>query len=423
MISGDGSGVRGGRRALHWIISRAGRVGAGPGDGDELKLRKATMVFSSLMIVVAGVVWGLFYLALGHQVAAVIPWAYSALSLVSLGIFAANHDYRLFRFNQLSLILLLPFLLMVVLGGYISSSAVIIWGFAAPLGALLFTNLRYAHRWYYAFVALVILGVFVTWERAEFSQRAIEWFFAANILGVSAVTFLTIRYFVSEKNRTLALLEKEQQKTERLLLNVLPAEIAERLKGEGNMVLADAHEEVSVLFADVVGFTRLSQELPPEEMLGLLNDVFHYFDELVAHYDVEKIRTIGDNYMVAAGVPKPRTDHAQVLAQLALEMNDFVSALQEQMGHRLQFRIGINSGPVIAGVIGQTKFHYDIWGDAVNTASRMESHGEPGKIQITRETKALLDGDFVCRRRGLIEVKGKGKMETWFLEGTAEIGD
>jgi guanylate cyclase len=156
--------------------------------------------------------------------------------------------------------------------------------------------------------------------------------------------------------------------------------------------------------------------------VSLLNDVFRYFDSLVARHGVEKIRTIGDNYMVAAGVPRPRPDHAHVLAQLALEMNEYVSALPGEHGKKLQFRIGINSGPAVAGVIGQTKFHYDIWGDAVNTASRMESHGVPGKIHITANTRRLIKNEFFCRRRGVIDVKGKGLMETWFVEGRNEKG-
>jgi adenylate cyclase len=200
----------------------------------------------------------------------------------------------------------------------------------------------------------------------------------------------------------------------------LPAEIAERLKESHDEVIADAYDEISVLFADIVGFTPLSAELPPEEMVRLLNDVFRHFDDLVAHYGVEKIRTIGDNYMVAAGVPRPRADHAQVLARLALDMNAYVATLPGKNGQRLQFRISMNSGPAIAGVIGQSKFHYDIWGDAVNMASRMESHGVPGKIQITPQMMRLIEDAFICRKRGVIDVKGKGLMETWFVEGLAE---
>ena len=151
-------------------------------------------------------------------------------------------------------------------------------------------------------------------------------------------------------------------------------------------------------------------------MVGVLNEVFSYFDTLAEHYGVEKIRTIGDNYMVASGVPVERDDHAHALAAMALDMNGYIVERRAEGASPLQFRIGMNSGPVVAGVIGHKKFHYDIWGDAVNTASRMESHGIPGKIQIARPTYDLICEDFVCTPRGLVEIKGKGSMETWFLE-------
>jgi guanylate cyclase len=156
--------------------------------------------------------------------------------------------------------------------------------------------------------------------------------------------------------------------------------------------------------------------MAPQDMVDLLNEVFTAFDALVKQYSLEKIRTIGDNYMVASGVPRPRPDHAQVMARLALDMRAYIEQAQEA-GKPLLFRIGINSGPVIAGVIGQEKFHYDIWGDAVNIASRMESHGVSGKIQIARPTYDLINHDFFCEPHGSIPIKGKGEMETWFLVG------
>ena len=211
------------------------------------------------------------------------------------------------------------------------------------------------------------------------------------------------------------MLELEQEKSERLLLNVLPREIAAVLK-EGDQTIADQYEAVSVLFADVVGSTALAVRLPPVKLVEVLNHAFSYFDSLVDKYGLEKIRTIGDNYMVASGVPQPRHDHAQALASMALEMKEYVSPQDDPGDVPLRFRIGMNAGPLVAGVIGHRKFHYDIWGDAVNTASHMESHGLPGKIQMTRATYELIKEEFVCQPRGFVEIKGKGQMETWFLE-------
>lgn len=208
----------------------------------------------------------------------------------------------------------------------------------------------------------------------------------------------------------LGTVRAERRRSESLLLNMLPAEVASELKRQGQ-TRPKRFDSISVLFADIVGFTPISAAMAPDEVVEILNTVFSHFDRLVDKYAVEKIRTIGDSYMVAAGVPVPRDDHAHVLAAMALEMLDYA----EQTN--FAFRIGINSGPVVAGIIGLHKFQYDVWGDTVNTAYRMESHGETGRIQISDATNDLIQGDFRTTARGPIEVKGKGTLETWFLEG------
>jgi class 3 adenylate cyclase len=174
-------------------------------------------------------------------------------------------------------------------------------------------------------------------------------------------------------------------------------------------------DSISVLFADIVGFTPMSAQMDPEEMVGRLNEVFTFFDALAERYGCEKIRTIGDNYMVACGVPVPREDHAKALAAMALEMIAYAE------DGPLSFRIGINSGPAVAGVIGTKKFQYDVWGDTVNTASRMESHGEPGRIQISEATNTLIENRYATTPRGPIEVKGKGILNTWWLNSEREL--
>ena len=213
----------------------------------------------------------------------------------------------------------------------------------------------------------------------------------------------------------MADLADERAESERLLLNILPEAIAQQLKAEPG-VIAERFDSVSVLFSDIVGFTPLSEVLSPERMVAWLNDVYSEFDALTQQHGVEKIRTIGDGYMAASGVPHAREDHAIALTQLALDMRDHFSTLPEVNGRRVNFRIGINSGPVVGGVIGTHKFQYDIWGDTVNTAARMESHGEPGRVHVSGATHALIDGSFVCESRGDIEVKGKGSMSTWFVQ-------
>jgi class 3 adenylate cyclase len=211
-------------------------------------------------------------------------------------------------------------------------------------------------------------------------------------------------------------LEAEQAKSDSLLHAMLPAGIVERLK-LGETLIADKFTSATVLFADLVGFTPLTVELAATEIIELLEGLFSHFDSLITKYGVEKIRTIGDNYMVASGVPVPRPDHAQALAHMALDMSEHVHSRPVYRDKRVDFRIGINSGPLIAGVIGDKKYQYDLWGDTVNTASRMESSGMAGKIQITRATYELIKEEFICEPRGKVTVKGKGELETWYLEG------
>lgn len=214
----------------------------------------------------------------------------------------------------------------------------------------------------------------------------------------------------------LAQLRVEREKSERLLLNILPSAIAERLK-EDQGIIAESFAEATILFADVVGFTQMSALITPVELVYLLNEIFSAFDELATRHGLEKIKTIGDAYMVAAGLPERRPDHAEAMAEMALDMQDALQQFNRARGARLDIRTGINTGPVVAGIIGTSKFNYDLWGDAVNTASRMESHSTPGRIQVTSATYERLRAAYLFEARGTINVKGKGDMPTYFLLG------
>ena len=214
----------------------------------------------------------------------------------------------------------------------------------------------------------------------------------------------------------------EQKVSERLLLNVLPYTIAERLKGRPDVisdifteVIADSFAEVTVLFADIVEFTKFSEGVSAEKLVILLNEIFSDFDNIADNRGLEKIKTIGDAYMAVAGIPVPVDDHVARAAHMALDMMDALADFNKRHGYKLEMRIGINSGSVVAGVIGKRKFLYDLWGDAVNTASRMESHGVSGRIQVTNTTQQRLSKEFMLEKRGAINVKGKGEMHTWFL--------
>jgi adenylate cyclase len=221
-----------------------------------------------------------------------------------------------------------------------------------------------------------------------------------------------------ERNAAFAALEQEREKSERLLRNILPEKIASRLK-DGDATIAESFPAVTVLFADLCGFTDFSQRVDARHLVGLLDEIFSAFDRLALGLGVEKIKTIGDAYMAVAGLPEPRADHADAIADMAIGMLDAFRDVMQARGLAMQVRIGAHSGPVVAGVIGRHKFSYDLWGDTVNTASRMESHGEPSRIHVSATTRGLLGDRYRFADRGDVVIKGKGAMSTFFLLGRA----
>ena len=401
---------------LGTLLRRITSVGNLPTDTEQERLRKETLVVAVLGVIVAGALWGLMYFALGLTLSGSIPFGYAVVSTINLVVYVRNKRYQLFQLIQLSSFLILPVVLQWSLGGFAAGSAVIIWALFAPLGALMFRGRKESTPWFIGLLVLLVVSGLLDPIFAQNPAEMPRWintaFFVMNIGASFAIMFLVLSFFVRER-------DEARERSEFLLLNILPQEIADRLKYEPGTI-ADAHPQASILFADIVGFTPLSNQLSPIEMIDVLNTVYSGFDDLVDRYGVEKIRTIGDNYMVAAGVPTSRPDHVEALANLALDMLDFCRQLPSIDDTRLNFRIGINTGPLTAGVIGNKKFHYDIWGDAVNTASRMESHGLPGRIQVTDEVATILKDAFILEPRGMIEVKGKGKMQTWFLTERTE---
>jgi class 3 adenylate cyclase len=283
---------------------------------------------------------------------------------------------------------------------------------AVPLSVALATAWAASHRgWALLVAAWYGAGpvIFRVWADPEPLSQVLN-------DSVPDLALLTAVLLLGEAVRTRQALALEQQRSERLLLNVLPAPIATRLKA-GEAVIADAFPEVTVLFADIVDFTRRSRRIGPAQVVATLNELFSAFDALAQRHGLEKIKTIGDAYMVAGGLPTPRPDHAQAIAEMALAMQAEVARRADPSGRPLQLRVGIDTGPVEAGVIGTSKFSYDLWGDTVNTASRMESHGVPGCIQVTERTYQRLRDGYRFQPRGRIPVRGMGEMDTWFLLG------
>ncbi|MGH2554694.1 MAG: adenylate/guanylate cyclase domain-containing protein [Actinomycetota bacterium] len=411
---------------LDRLLDHLAGVGTLPTDSDQDRLRKATLTLLTLLIVPLATIWVVTYGALGLWLSASIPFAYQVLSLASLLWFARTKRYGFFRFSQLFLMLLLPFALQWTLGGFRASSAVAVWAFASPLAALAFVGPRRSLPWFAGYGALLALSTvleFTISSEARLPQGIQVAFFFLNIAGVSVVTFLALLYFVRERERAMdaldrehRLLQVERAKSERLLLNVLPPSIAERLKVREE-VIADAFPEVSVLFADIVGFTPQAERVSPDRTVEMLNELFSEFDRLTEQRGLEKIKTIGDAYMVAGGLPEPSSDHVEAVADLALDMLELARSRTLSDNEPVRLRIGIDSGPVVAGVIGKRKFIYDLWGDTVNTASRMESHGIPGCIQVTERTRAFLGDRYTFSDPQHVQIKGKGEMTTYFLTG------
>jgi adenylate cyclase len=265
-------------------------------------------------------------------------------------------------------------------------------------------------------VALAIaLEFLVPHDTGLLTPREMRENFIICVVGTSFILFLIVFYAVREMTRAEAIAEREFKRSEALLANILPAPVVSRLKAQSETIIADAYDDVSILFADIAGSTARASDMPPAEFVRFLNELFSIFDHLVEQHGLEKIKTSGDGYMVVSGAPMPRPDHAAALASLALALRDATRALIDPSGDPVSIRIGLASGPVVAGVIGTRKFFYDVWGDAVNVASRMETTGVSGMIQVSDDVYGRLKDAFEFEERGATEVKGKGVMQTWYL--------
>jgi guanylate cyclase len=406
------------RRLLTRTVGLLMRYAAEPDDGDEWRLKKTIAVATAMFGTTAYFVYGLIYIAFNEPAAGVLVLVAGTLSWLGLVSYARFRHYRAHFYYWISLLAAVMFFASLLLGGLANSGFVTVWLLMVPLLTLVCMEPRFSFRGLAAVAALLLISALLEpFQRPSnnLPRAVVTVLYVLNVAGVGLFTLLTMYYYVQQNQLLSALVRKENAKAEALLLNILPREIAAILKNE-NRVVADQFDGASVLFADIVGFTPMSAAMAPAELVELLNEVFSDFDAMVDRFGLEKIKTIGDCYMAAAGVPRPRPDHARALTQLALDIRDHVCQ-HDYRGHKLAFRIGLNSGPVVAGVIGRKKFIYDLWGDAVNTASRMESHGTGGCIQITEATYQLIKDEFACESRGMINVKGKGQMPVWHVVG------
>jgi guanylate cyclase len=386
-----------------------------PEDTESIRIRKTTIALVTMAIIPINLAWTVSFFSLGLNTVAGINLATGMMFSAAIVFLFRTKKFGTYLNIMIFIAMIYSVGLHISLGGIVNSGVSFAVALLGPLAASILLNRRNTFTWAFVYVIAFTLLLALDEEIVIAAPELPANFGIINgFFGIAFLTFMSITmtlYLVRQ-------LEIAQEQADGLLFNMLPRKVAARLKKKSETI-ADGYESASILFADIVGFTSLTDELNPAEMIDLLNMIYSHFDSLVEKHGVEKIRTIGDNYMVAAGVPSPRPDHAHALAYLALDMLEFCENLEPvPVGDKpLSFRIGINSGSLVAGVIGSKRFQYDIWGDAVNVASRMESHGLPGKIQVTKATHDLIEGDFVFTPRGPITVKGKGEMQTWFLEG------
>lgn len=419
------------RRALRRLSDRV----IHPSDPPELRLHKTLLIFACGLMDFAAVMWVAIYRAMGIQYSADVPLLYLAVSAATLVVYLWNRNFEFFRLVQTALYLFVPFIMQWSIGSYVASSGVMLWALIAPVGVMIFQGPRESTPWFFAYIILTAVSGFFDFylgygdRTLPVPMQTIAVFFVLNFAAMSTIIYLLVVYSVREKDRLKheldsqhGLLQAEQERSERLLLNVLPAPIAARLKREPG-VIADAVNDCTVMFADIIDFTRLSAELPPGHIVTLLNEVFSWFDLLAENYGLEKIKTIGDAYMVAGGLRGDRDQHyTEAVASMALEVRAKIAAHRTPFGEPLGIHIGIGTGPVVGGVIGVKKFIYDVWGNAVNVASHLSGEAGNGGILVDAATYERLCAGFRLEGPLTIGVKGRHQLTAYRLEAKLRSG-
>lgn len=408
---------------LSEFIARLRVAGVQAKDPPELRVRKELLVFALALTSFVQILWIALYSAMGLQVSATLPLVYLGASIVMLGIYISTLNFKLFSTVQLGLFLFFPFVLQLSLGDFINASGVILWGLLAPVSAILLFNARESAPWFLGYIALLAMSAFFDYQLADAAVqrpmiplRASVVFFGLNFAAMGSIVYLMMRYAAIENEKAKAALHEahqalqaEQDRSERLLLNILPGPVAERLKQQESTI-ADGFADVTVMFADIVNFTTMSEGMSPQQIFAMLNRVFSSFDALAEQHGLEKIKTIGDAYMVAGGLnDDPDHNYSIAIANMAIDMRALLERQFAVNGHLLELRIGIGTGPVVAGVVGKKKFIYDLWGDTVNIASRITSEGGPGNIQVDLTTYRRIRDSFDFEAPHTVTLKGKGE--------------
>ncbi len=397
----------------------------------EEKLSGDMLMLTTGFMMCAAALWLAVYWSMGYQYSTAIPLIFQGLSFVTITLYWKLRRLYAFAVIQLALILFTPFAMQWAIGNFVNSSGVSLWGLMAPVGAVTVLGTRQSMPWFFAWLFMTVMaGAFdymLSGTVQRFDLQTVAVFFVLNFAAISVMIYSLLWYFANEKQKLRALVDAsheeirmERDRSERLLLNILPPAIAERLK-RNEVNIAQGHADVTVLVADIVGFTRMTEELSPVETVKILNDVFSLFDDLADRYRVEKIKTIGDAYMAAAGLETGAQIHyADAVASMALEMQAKIEEYRRRTAAKIEIRMGVGTGPVVAGVIGKKKFIYDMWGDTVNVAFRMAADAPAGAIQMDTTTYRRLQHRFRFAQAQEVDIKGKGRMQVYRLEGPVQ---
>ena len=393
----------------------------------EEKLAGDMLVFSTALMMVASMLWLAIYWSFGQRFSTLIPLLFLLASLCMIVFFLKTRKLPVFCLMQLALFLFTPFALQWTMGNFVNSSGVSLWALLAPVSAIVILGTRESVPWFVAYIFMTALsGMFdytLQFDIKQLDQRTVAVFFVLNFVSISAMVYALLWYFSREKAKLREVVDAqseavalEKDLSDRLLLNILPEPIAIRLKRQETNI-ADGHADVTVMFADIVNFTHMSEEMSPNETVRLLNDIFSEFDLLAEKHSIEKIKTIGDAYMAAGGLRNANAQYVDAMADMAIEMQTFVSRYTAPNGEKMSLRVGLATGAVVAGVIGRRKFSYDLWGDTVNVAARMSSEATPGQTQVDAVTFRRLHNRYLFDEMQQIHVKGKGQMQVYNLLG------
>lgn len=386
-------------------------------DTKDERIEKTSIFLISILCISAGLLWAaLYYFFFSLSLTTFLPLSYVFIASTSLLLSHYKKNHFISVYTQIACIICVPTLVQWHIGKLFDSGFVLIWGLCGPLVALMFLNFWNSLFWF-LFYILIVLLTFIFNDSFQGNGFNItddirKVFFISNITAFTLVVFIFMGYFVISENN-------ERRKSNKLLLNILPKNIVQTLK-DNKGTIASHHHDVSVLFADIVGFTYYTSRATPTRLVSKLNEFFYSFDELTNHYDLEKIKTIGDAYMVVGGLTNHHENHTLSIARLALDMLATIKKIKSINGVSFSLRIGIHRGAAIAGVIGKSKFSYDLWGDTVNVASRMESSAAPNTIHVSKHVYHTLLHKFRFIERGNIKIKGKGTMQTYYLTGNKQ---